>query len=49
MRAPFKPQSNMKKLFALALLATILSGCVVVPEYGGPPMCPPGQAKEGRC
>ena len=48
----------MKKLLALILVPALLSACVVVPEVpyggvvvrdGGPPFCPPGQAKKGRC
>lgn len=50
----------MKKILAMLLTPVVLlTGCVVVSEVpatrvivtdgGGPPHCPPGQAKKGRC
>jgi len=45
----------MKKMIvALAVMAGLLSGCVVYddgPHRGGPGngFCPPGQAKKGNC
>jgi hypothetical protein len=50
-----KGQSNMKKLFLVAVLAAAgLQGCVLVPDgrrggYDGSYHCPPGQAKKGNC
>jgi len=42
-----------KTIVALAVLASLLSGCVVYDERprGGPGngFCPPGQAKKGNC
>ncbi|WP_275544422.1 MULTISPECIES: hypothetical protein [unclassified Pseudomonas] len=50
----------MKALFALLLATSLafgLSGCslrlpgigIDIGDTGGPPHCPPGQAKKGRC
>jgi PBP1b-binding outer membrane lipoprotein LpoB len=49
---------SMKKMFAMAAAALVLSGCVMYPvdyDYGDgyrkshPHGCPPGQAKKGNC